>query len=77
MKTMWVTFYDFPTAPILIIGALGIVLAIVVFFFAFQNFFNSPLNKEFAQKKKALIKEQKDLKKIRKNRARLKNSWIW
>ena len=54
-------FYDFPSSPILIIGALGITVAIAVFFVAYQKYFNSPLNKELANKKKALIKEQKEL----------------
>ena len=74
MKTMSVPFYDFPKSPILIIGALGIVLAIVVFFVAFQKYFNSPLKKELAQKKKALIKEQKELnKRLEKIEQDLKN----
>ena len=54
-------FYDFPSSPILIIGALGIVVAIAVFFVSYQKYFNSPLNKERAKKKKALINEQKEL----------------
>ena len=58
---MSIPFYDFPSSPILIIGALGIALAIVVFFIAYQKYFNSPLNKELAEKQKALIKEQKEL----------------
>ena len=58
---MSIPFYDFPSSPILIIGALGIALAITVFFISYQKYFNSPLNKELAEKKKALIKEQKDL----------------
>ena len=56
-----IPFYDFPSSPILIIGALGIAVAIAVFFVAYQKYFNSPLNKEIAEKKKALIKEQKEL----------------
>jgi len=56
-----IPFYDFPSSPILIVGALGIVIALLVFFVAYQKYFNSPLNKELAQKKKALIKEQKEL----------------
>ena len=59
--TLSIPFYDFPTSPILIIGALGIVLAVAVFCVSYQKYFNSPLNKERAEKKKALIKEQKDL----------------
>ena len=58
---MSIPFYDFPSSPILIIGALGIAVAIVVFYVAYQKYFNSPLNKELAEKKKALIKEQKEL----------------
>ena len=58
---MSVPFYDFPSSPILIIGAIGIVVAIAVFFVAYQKYFNSPLNRELTKKKKALIKEQKDL----------------
>jgi len=56
-----IPFYDFPTSPILIIGALGIAVAIAVFFVAYQKYFNSPLNKELATKKRALIKEKKEL----------------
>ena len=58
---MSIPFYDFPSSPILIIGALGIAVAIAVFFVSYQKYFNSPLNKELAEKKKALIKEQKEL----------------
>ena len=60
---MSIPFYDFPSSPILKIGALGIAVAIAVFFVSYQKYFNSPLNKELAQKKKALIKEQKELNK--------------
>ena len=56
-----VPFYDFPSSPLLIIGALGILLAIVVFFLAYQKYFNSPLNKELQQKKKSLLKEKQEL----------------
>ena len=69
---MSIPFYDFPSSPILIIGALGIAVAIAVFFVSYQKYFNSPLNKELAEKKKALIKEQKELKEIRKNKTRFK-----
>ena len=58
---MSIPFYDFPSSPILIIGALGITVAIAVFFISYQKYFNSPLNKELAEKRKALIKEQKEL----------------
>ena len=58
---MSIPFYDFPSSPILIIGAFGIAVAIAVFFVSYQKYFNSPLNKEVAKKKKALIDEQKEL----------------
>ena len=58
---MSIPFYDFPSSPILIIGALGIAVAIAVFFVAYQKYFNSPLNKELTKRKKALIQEQKKL----------------
>ena len=60
-KTLSIPFYDFPSSPILIIGALGIVTAIAVFFVAYQKYFNSPFNKELTKKKKDLIKERKEL----------------
>ena len=56
---MSIPFYDFPSSPILIIGALGI--AVAVFLVTYQKYFNSPLNRELSEKKKALIKEQKEL----------------
>ena len=58
---MSIQFYDFPSSPILIIGALGIAVAMAVFFVSYQKYFNSPLNKELTEKKIALIKEQKEL----------------
>ena len=58
---MSIPFYDFPSSPILVIGALGIAVAITVFFVAYRKYFNSPFNKEIAEKKKALIKEQREL----------------
>ena len=59
---MSIPVYDFPSSPILIIGALGITIAIVVFFVSYQKYFNSPLNRELTKKKKSLIKEQNELK---------------
>ena len=56
-----IPFYDFPTSPLLISGALGILVAIAVFFLAYKKYFNSPLNKEIQKKKKALLKEKKQL----------------
>jgi hypothetical protein len=55
------SFYDFPSSPILIIGALGIILTILVFFVSYQKYFNSPMNRELTKKKKALIEERKEL----------------
>ena len=71
---MSIPFYDFPSSPILIIGALGIVVTIAVFFIAYQKYFNSPLNKEIAKKKKSLLNEQKELnKRLEKIEQDLKN----
>ena len=63
MLLLSVPFYDFPSSPILIIGAIGIVVALAVFFLAYQKYFNSPFNKELQLKKKALLKEKKNLTK--------------
>ena len=69
-----IPFYDFPESPLLIIGALGIVVAIAVFFLAYQKYFNSPFNKELQLKKKALLKEKKQLNgRIQKIEQDLKN----
>ena len=71
---MTIPFYDFPSSPILIIGALGISVALAVFFVAYTKYFNSPLNNELKKKKKALIREQKELKeRIKKIEQDLKN----
>ena len=73
---MSIPFYDFPSSPILIIGVLGITVTIVVFFVAYQKYFNSPLNREIAEKKKSLIKEQKELNlRLEKIEQDLKNLW--
>ena len=73
---MSIPFYDFPSSPILIIGALGITVAIIVFFVAYQKYFTSPLNREFTIKKKALIKERKELnERLLKIEQDLKNLW--
>ena len=69
-----VPFYDFPSSPLLIIGALGIVLAIVVFFLAYKKYFNSPFNNELQQKKKSLLQEKQKLnEKLQKIDQDLKN----
>ena len=73
-KMLSVPFYDFPSSPLLIIGALGIVVALVVFFLTYQKYFNSPLNKELQQKKKSLLKEKQELnQRLRKIDQDLKN----
>ena len=73
---MSIPVYDFPSSPILIIGALGITIAIVVFFVSYQKYFNSTLNRELIKKKKALIKEQKELnERLLKIEQDLKNLW--
>ena len=56
-----IPFYDFPSSPLLIIGAVGIVVAIAVFFLAYRKYFSSPFNNEIQQKKKALITEKREL----------------
>ena len=58
-----VPFYDFPSSPILIIGAIGIAVALAVFVLTYQKYFNSPFNKELQLKKKALLSERKKLNK--------------
>ena len=74
MLLLSIPFYDFPSSPILIIGAIGIVLALAVFFLSYQKYFNSPFNKELRLKKKALLNEKKELnKKLEKIELDLKN----
>ena len=74
MLLLSVPFYDFPSSPILIIGAIGIVIALAVFFLAYQKYFNSPFNKELQLKKKVLLKEKIELnKKLDKIEQDLKN----
>ena len=74
MLLLSVPFYDFPSSPILIIGAIGIVVALAVFFLAYQKYFNSPFNKELQLKKKALLNEKKELyKKLEKIELDLNN----
>ena len=74
MFLLSIPFYDFPSSPLLIIGAVGIVVALAVFFLAYQKYFNSPFNKELQLNKKALLKEKNELnKKIEKIEQDLKN----
>ena len=58
---MSLPFYDSTSSPILIIGAFGIAVAIEVFLFLTKNISILLWKKELAEKKKALIKEQKEL----------------
>ena len=75
MLLLSVPFYDFPSSPILIIGAIGIVVALAVFFLAYKKYFNSPFNKELQLKRKALLKEKTELnKKLEKIEQDLKNN---
>mgnify|MGYP001234137889 CR=1 FL=1 len=53
-----IPFYDFPKSPILIIGALGILVASLVYFLAYQKYFSSPLNREIKKKKRNLIQQK-------------------
>ena len=81
MLLLSIPFYDFPSSPLLVIGALGIVVALAVFYLAYQQYFNSPLNKELQTKKKALLREQKEInQKLEKIEQDLKNlkikQWI-
>ena len=74
MLLLSVPFYDFPSSPILIIGAIGIVVALAVYFLAYQKYFNSPFNRELQLKKKVLFKEKIELnKKLEKIEQELKN----
>ena len=74
MLLLSVPFYDFPSSPILIIGAMGIFMALAVFFLAYQKYFNSPFNKELRLKKKVLLMEKVELnKKLEKIEQDLKN----
>jgi beta-lactamase regulating signal transducer with metallopeptidase domain len=74
MLLLSIPFYDFPSSPLLIIGALGIVVALAVFYLAYQQYFNSPLNKELQKKKKSLLRDQKEInQKLEKIEQDLKN----
>ena len=74
MLLLSVPFYDFPSSPLLIIGALGILVALAVFFLAYRKYFNSPFNKELQKKKNSLLREQKEInKKLEKIEQDLKN----
>ena len=69
-----IPFYDFPTSPIVIIGAIGIIVALAVFYLAYQKYFNSPFNRELQIKKKTLLNEKSELnKKLEQIEKELKN----
>ena len=69
-----IPFYEFPNSPLLLVGAVGILVALVVFFIAYQKYFSSPFNRELQQKKKKLTKEKKDIyERLNKIEQELKN----
>ena len=77
MLILSIPFYDFPSSPLLIIGALVIVVTLAVFYLAYQQYFNSPLNKELKTKKKAVLSERKEInQKLEKIEQDLKNLQI-
>ena len=43
---MDIPVYDFPNSPILILGFLGILVALATLFITFNKYFNSPLNRD-------------------------------
>ena len=43
---MNIPVYDFPNSPILILGFLGIFVALATLFITYNKYFNSPLNRE-------------------------------
>ena len=43
---MDIPVYDFPNSPILILGFLGIFVALATLFIAYNKYFNSPLNRD-------------------------------
>ena len=70
---MSIPFYDFPSSPILIIGALGIAVAIA-FFLSLTKYISILLWTQSL--KKDLIKEQKELnERLLKIEQDLKNLW--
>ena len=55
-----VPFYNFPSSPILIIGAIGIALAIVVFYFL-SKILQFTLQQRTSTKEKKLLREKEEL----------------
>ena len=43
---MDIPVYDFPNSPILILGFLGIFVALITLFITYNKYFNSPLNRD-------------------------------
>ena len=43
---MDIPVYDFPNSPILILGFLGIFVALATLFITYNKYFNSPLNRD-------------------------------
>ncbi len=60
IRKLSITFHDVPSYPILIIGSIGMELARAVFWGNIKSI-SIRLLKKSLQKKKALIKEQKEL----------------
>ncbi|KGF91577.1 hypothetical protein EU92_0319 [Prochlorococcus marinus str. MIT 9107] len=58
---MSIPFYEFPSSPILIIGALGIAVAIIVFFCRISKIFEFTFEQRTYKNKRGLIMEQKEL----------------
>ncbi len=61
MKHCQSHFMILPHLQFSLLVLFNIAVAIAVFYFAYQKYFNSPLNKELAEKKKALINGKKEL----------------
>ena len=43
---MSIPVYDFPSSPILLIGFLGIFVALTTLLISYNKYFNSPLNRD-------------------------------
>ena len=56
---MNVPVYDLPNSPILILGFMGIITALLTLLIAYKNYFNSPLNKDKKFEKRSLETEFK------------------
>ena len=56
---MNVPVYNLPNSPILILGFMGIITALLTLLIAYKNYFNSPLNKDKKFEKRSLETEFK------------------